>query len=477
MASARATHPMEKTLGHPRLLPALPLLLWACSTGTPRQDGAGQDGARQDAAKQDGESPALDGRKEIADLGKVGDAPALTTGKTCAPLPSPTGPTRTVHPGDDLAGALSAVASGDTLLLGDGIYHAANLWIRTPGVTVRSERGDREKVIVDGDYKGGSIFEVQASNVTIADISVQHAQYHPIHIAPSGADLTGNVVYNVHVIDPAQQAIKINANNTGSSATHFADNGLVACSHLELTDAGRPHVDPVATGCYTGGIDAHEARGWTYRDNLIEGFYCATGIAEYGIHLWTGSRDDIVERNRLFNNTRAIGLGENPGSSRSYSDSPCPGVTTAMHYGGIVRNNVILGDEPGLFASESGFDTGIALWDACGATVVHNTVYSTGAMFRALDARFAQTSGQAANNFASHRIAVRDNATTIITGHGNVETATAADFVDAANHDLHLSAQAATASDRGVPLDSGLCDEDFDGDPRGGARDIGADER
>jgi hypothetical protein len=439
---------------------AFAILLLACSSG-----------------KTEGGVPALDGGNSIPDAGSTADAATIAAGASCAPLPAPTGRTRTVHPGDDLASALSALASGDTLLLGEGTYHAANLWVRTPGVTVRAEKGDREKVIVDGDYSGGSIFEVQASNVSIADITIQHSQYHPIHIAPSGSDMTGDVVYNVHVIDPAQQAIKINANNTGSAATYFTDNGLVACSHLELTDAGRPHVDPVATGCYTGGIDAHEARSWTYRDNLIEGFYCPTGIAEYGIHLWTGSRDDVVERNRLFNNTRAIGLGENPGSSRSYADSPCAGVTMAMHYGGLVRNNFILGDDPNLYASESGFDTGIALWDACGTTVVHNTIFSTGTMFRAIDARFAQTSGQATNNFASHRIAVRDNATTVISGRGNLEVAAATDFADVAAHDLHLSAQASSAIDHGVAVDDGICDDDIDGTPRGAARDIGADER
>ncbi len=463
----------------PRLMPVLPMLLLACSSGRAGTEGGALawEGGIFDDTRGTPDASVVPDAKGAADMGSAADAWTSTAGVSCGPLPAPTGPTRTVHPGDDLASALSALASGDTLLLGEGTYHAANLWIRTPGVTVRSEKGDREKVIVDGDYSGGSIFEVQASNVTIADITVQHSQYHPIHIAPSSADMTGDVVYNVHVIDPAQQAIKINANDTGSSATHFADNGLVACSHLELTDTGRPHVDPVATGCYTGGIDAHEARGWTYRDNLIEGFYCPTGIAEYGIHLWTGSRDDIVERNRLFNNTRAIGLGENPGSSRSYSDSPCAGVAMAMHYGGIVRNNFILGDDPDLFASESGFDTGIALWDACGAAVVHNSIFSTGTMFRAIDARFAQTSGQAANNFANQRIAVRDNATTVISDRGNLEMAAAMDFVNAANHDLHLSAQASTAIDRGVAIDSGLCDDDIDGTARGAARDIGADER
>jgi len=51
---------------------------------------------------------------------------------------------------------------------------------------------------------------VAASNVTVADLTLREAYDHPIHVMPSGRRRTGTSVYNVHVIDPGQQAIKVN---------------------------------------------------------------------------------------------------------------------------------------------------------------------------------------------------------------------------------------------------------------------------
>ncbi|MCD6400417.1 MAG: hypothetical protein J7L73_00680, partial [Anaerolineales bacterium] len=118
--------------------------------------------------------------------------------------------------------------------------------------------------------------------------------------------------YNVHIIDPGEQAIKINPVDN----EHFPDYGTVACSHIELTDSGRTHI---RNNCYTGGIDAHRARGWVVRDNLIEGFWCASGLSEHAVHFWKGSRGTLVERNDLDNNARGIGFGLiESGEGRTY---------------------------------------------------------------------------------------------------------------------------------------------------------------
>jgi len=54
----------------------------------------------------------------------------------------------------------------------------------------------------------------------------------------------------------------------------------------------------------------------------------------------------------------------------------------------------------------------------------------------------------------------------------------AGDARDGFGGDLHLLPTTVTAINEGVPLTSGLCDDDIDGEPRpfGPARDIGADE-
>ena len=235
----------------------------------------------------------------------------------------------------------------------------------------------------------------------------------------------------MHVVDPGEQAIKINADAT---QTLFADHGVVRCSHLELTDAGRTHI---RNNCYTGGIDGHRARGWQIRDNLIEGFWCASGLSEHGVHFWTGSRDTLVERNVIRNSARGIGFGLGQGTpGRAYGDAPAAGGANLGHYDGVVRNNAVFAGDDRLFDSGSGFDLGIGLEEACGTRVLHNTVFSTRAPFSSIEGRFLRTTATVTNNLASHNLRVRDGAS--LAQAGNLLGAPAALFVDAAGGELHL---------------------------------------
>ena len=266
-------------------------------------------------------------------------------------------------------------------------------------------------MILDDNYSRTEIVSIVASNVTIADLTIKRAGTHPIHVTTGSSNTLNTLIYNVHLIDPAQQAIKINPNPGG----YYPDNGVIACSHIELTDAGRPHVDNVSTPCYTGGVDAHQARDWTIRDNLIEGFWCNTGLSEHGIHLWRGCRDTLVERNVLNNNAGGIGFGlETDGSGRTYADNPCPGASGYVDdYGGIIRNNFVFANNSSLFASSSGFDTGIALWNSCDGRVLHNTVYTANPdrTFSAVEWRFPNTEADIINNLVNESMLAGDGAT------------------------------------------------------------------
>jgi hypothetical protein len=332
---------------------------------------------------------------------------------------------------------------------------------------VRSKSGSREAVIVDGNYQGSEIFAVTASNVTIADLTVTRAPTHPIHIQTSGASITGVTVYNVHVKDPGQQGIKI---NSGDSKTTWTDNGTIACSHIDLTSAGRPQVQ----NCYTGGVDGHQSRGWHLHDNLIEGFWCASGLSEHGIHFWTGSRDTVIERNKIRNCARGVGLGLAPGSStdavRTYTDwPPCsnvsPGYGVVEHYGGIVRNNFVSADDPALFASSSGFDNGIEIDATCAPQIVHNTIASTLAPVSSSSEWRFGSDPLLVNNLASATLKDRDG-NGRATQKGSVTSAQASWFVGEAAGDLHLVAAAAAAIKKGVALAAGQCDDDIDGKAR-----------
>lgn len=398
----------------------------------------------------------------------------------CPALPPPTGVTVTVGSEQAIWDAVNTATSGATILIADGTYNLGAygyyLWIDTPNITLRSASGRRDSVILDDSYSRSEIITITASNVTIADLTLKQAGTHPIHVvSTSGGNTLNTLIYNVHIVDPGQQAIKINPH---ANPVHFTDDGVVACSTIELTDAGRAKVWEINGSCYTGGVDGHQSRGWVVRDNIIKGFWCPQGLSEHGVHFWTGSRDTIVERNWLINNARGIGFGlREIGSGRTYdADDPCPDATGYVgHFDGIIRNNFIFADRDELFASQYGTDGGIALAQACGVQVLHNTVAFTQSPFAAIEYRFSNTDADLTNNLVTHNLEDRGGAAVLS---GNLSNRPLSLFVDGANGDLHLKSSADAAIDQAVAIAAGLCDDDFDNQsrPEGSARDIGADE-
>lgn len=395
----------------------------------------------------------------------------------CPRLPEPGGTVVRVSTVSELQDAVNSSAPNTTILVADGVYDLDGAYFRmdTPGLTLRSDSGSREAVVLDGNYVSTEIIQVVASDVTIADLTLREAFYHPIHVTSApGIDVENTLIYNVHVVDAGEQAIKINPGAAG----RYPDDGVVACSHIELTDAGRSHI---RNDCYTGGVDAHQAQGWVIRDNVIQGFWCETGLSQHGVHLWRGSRDTVVERNVLRDNARGIGFGmATSGEARTYPDAPCPSALGGYvdHYDGIIRNNFSFVSQERLFASEYSFDCGICLWQACGADVLHNTVVSTRAPnSSSIEWRFGNTRADIINNLVSHNLLARDGDPIAFLA-GNLSDATLSLFVDGAGGDLHLTGTADAAIDRGVSVAQSLCDDDIDGDarPLGAARDIGADE-
>jgi hypothetical protein len=398
----------------------------------------------------------------------------------CPALPPPTGTTVTADSEEAIWNAVNNATSGTTILIADGTYNLGAkgyyLWIDTPNVTLRSAGGRRDSVIFDDNYSRSEIITIAASDVTIADMTLKRAGTHPIHVVSTiGAATLNTLIYNVHIIDPGQQAIKINPH---SNPIHFTDDGVVACSTIELTDAGRTKVWEINSSCYTGGVDGHQSRGWVIRDNIIKGFWCPQGLSEHGVHFWTGSRDTIVERNWLINNARGIGFGlRESGNGRTYDgDDPCPDASGHVgHFDGIIRNNFIFAGRDELFASQSGADGGIALAQACGAQVLHNTAAFVQSPFAAIEWRFSNTDAELFNNLVTHNLRDRGGAAVLS---GNLSDQPLSLFVDGAKGDLHLNGSADAAIDQAVAIAAGLSDDDFDNQtrPAGNSRDIGADE-
>lgn len=144
------------------------------------------------------------------DSGRVVDnCPDLDPIERCKPLDASVGNIINVTP-DQVANLQSIIydaEEGDVIVLDSGTYdlNGQYLWVRTPGVTIRSKTGNPDDVIIDGNYKTTEIITVAASDVTIAEITLQKAYTHPIHVTSSAlGDTLNTMIYRVTIIDPRE---------------------------------------------------------------------------------------------------------------------------------------------------------------------------------------------------------------------------------------------------------------------------------
>jgi hypothetical protein len=411
--------------------------------------------------------------------GILSAAALLATGvhpqSLCPDWTDPHGVLVDLAPTDNLVAAVENAIAGTTLLLASGTYKlTSTLRFNRPGVTLRSKSGNREDVILDGN-KGGipldpsaflnEVIAVSASRVVIADLTIRYARHHDIHAYAGPAGTVNHLLFrNLHVYDAGEQLIKVNSD--GKTPPSWVDSSVVECSLIEFKD--NTVMEPQGEGFYTGGIDIHGGMGWTIRGNHFRNIQRGGKTMEHAVHMWSKSRDAIIERNRFEDVYRAIGLGMKTAATtleRKYAD----GKGDAPYFdflGGIVRNNVV-SNRTGIH-----LESGIELMNVLNVEVYHNTVVSADKPFTSIEYRWPNTSVVLKNNLASHNISARDGAKAEVGG--NLENAPAVLFKDRFAGDFRLAGTAAAAVDCGVPLPEGKAPQDFDGAARDGKPDIGA---
>lgn len=425
-----------------------------------------------------GQADGITGGK--AGSGNSGGTLALPS-EGCVPLTALSDDAIIVTPdqSDELPRIVREAQVGATIALADGTYRmtssdeaARRIQITRAGITLRSASGQPESVIIDGEYRSEEMITINASDVTVAGLTLMHAVNHPIHVMGGPTENIRNVrLTGLRIIDAGEQFVKVNG--SGKTPNTYADDGILECSLLELTAQGRPQVEPNPGGCYTGGIDAHSAQGWVVRLNTFRGIYCeGSGLAEHAVHFWSASRDTLVERNTIIDCARGIGFGLGDGSGagadREYEDDPSPDANGYVgHHGGVIRNNWISISEGNEY-----FDTGIELEQAHGVRVLHNTLLHPTTAFASIAPRFANTSVELANNLMVS-LRERDGAT-VGSSHDSM-AASAELFVNASTHDLHLAPSAAVAIDQGEAEDDAGLDIDGNSHDRG-PPDLGAHE-
>jgi len=348
---------------------------------------------------------------------------------------------------DGLVSAVSQAAQGgDTeILLADGTYTLDNmLWVEANGLTVRSQSGDRDAVIIQGQGMTGGvshIFNVAGTDFTVRDMTLRLVANHAVQLQPSA---TGATIQNLVIQDTGEQMIKGSWDSNDPDTA--ADNGRVEGCLFQYTAGIGPQY-------YIGGIDVHRARNWVVRSNTF--MYIRSpeeDLAEYAIHFWSNAENTLVERNTIINCDRGIGFG----------------LGDRGHQGGIIRNNAIYHD-----GSDGHHDVGICLESAQDAQVYNNTIYLRHDYPNAIEYRYAETTGlYIANNLTNRAITSRDGGSATVTT--NVTDAQEGWFRNLEAADLYPAYAVPEVVDRGLAIEGLVDDHDGRDRPQGAGYDIGA---
>ncbi len=361
-------------------------------------------------------------------------------------LPSQYVKVTTVAELQDALQQANAMNGNLNIVLAKGNYQlSTNLLYISPNMKnlkIVGETGNSNDVILRGKGMNGNvthIFNIAASHVTIANMTIGWVFYHPIQIhGESNADSC--IIHNVKIIDGNEQFIKISGS---ANETNGSDGGIISCCHFEFS-AG------VGNQYYTGGIDGHHCVNWIVRNNIFKHIRSPeTNLAEHAIHFWSNSKNIITENNHIINCDRGIGYG--------LGDDPARG-----NFGGIIRNNII----------HTSRDVGIGIEYSPDVKIYNNTVW-TDNYFNSIEYRFSNTTNtHIANNLSNKRIINRDNAHAVL--ENNYIAAEKSMFTDPANNNFHLSGMDTRIIGKGKFLHE--VTTDFDCEVRSVNFDIGADQ-
>jgi len=264
------------------------------------------------------------------------------------------------------------VAGNVTVLLKEGEYKLAKgILIAADNVTYCSLSGNREKVILNGDFKATHVFWVQSDNVIIKDLTLGWVNNHGIQVqGERGVDSA--VFQNLRIVNCREQMLK----GSAGKEEIYSKNCLVENCLFEFSEGK-------AYQAYTGGIDVHRGKSWIVRDNIFRGIKTeGNDLTEGAVHFWSDSQDTLIENNLIIECDRGIMLG----------------LDNSAHYGGEIRGNKI----------QTVKDTGIYLANAKGAKIYENTVFVDANYPNAIEYRFPGTEVEIFNNITNKQIKARN---------------------------------------------------------------------
>ncbi|MDA1014483.1 MAG: GDSL-type esterase/lipase family protein [Planctomycetota bacterium] len=275
-------------------------------------------------------------------------------------LPKPSGQVLRVRTVDELLTASKEVQPRGTILVADGHYMLPRYFDLTADqVTLRSESGDRHKVILDGaNSRHGELVGITgATGVTIADVTVQNVKWNGIKINSNhGAERA--TIHNCVIHNVWQRGIKAPA--MPKAQGDKGPRGCIIRYCLFYNDRPKQFADDETdtdktfNGNYIGGIDVKNTIDWTITHNVFIGIQGRTREGRGCIYISENGRGCRIERNAFLNCDIAIALG-NP--SLGYSP---------LHAIDCVARNNFVSDCP---------ETGILMCYTQDCRIENNTVH------------------------------------------------------------------------------------------------------
>ena len=380
------------------------------------------------------------------------------------PLPAPTGRVVRVATPAALVAAVKNLQDGDTVLIADGRYQMPHgLYVDgANNVTIRGASGDPTRVVLDyaRARAGSAIGFNRTHHSTVAYLTIENRPQNGYKINHNvGAshiriyNCIGHNIWQRHVKVPGMP--DRNGQQQWSTGTRI-EYCLFYNDRPKRRGDDRGFDDRRRDGYnYIGGLDIMGADGWVIRNNVFINIRGGTGEGRGAIFMWNGSRRCVIEGNIIIDCDAGICLGNYSGRG---DRRHCEGF--------IVRNNFVTRcHEKNMLACHTR-----------NCRILNNTVFDPVHRKQRLLRLVAANDGLVVKNniFCGPRI-LRDRVTGKVTIENNLVSPKITDyFVAPERGDLHLTAKAAQAIDRGTRLKDVV--EDIDGRPRGDKPDLGADE-
>ena len=377
-------------------------------------------------------------------------------------LPPPTGQVIRTDSVDALFRAARDIGPEGTIVVADGHYMMPRYFeIRTNGVTLRGESGDRTRVVLDGaKSRHGELLGITAcSGVTVADLTVQNVMWNGIKLN-TNKNVQRVTIHNCVIRNVWQRGVKA-VRVPEEDRERVRPRGCRIQYCLFTNDRPkRFEDDPADTaerfgGDYIGGIDVMYPTDWVISDNVFVGIRGRTRSARGAIFLWHDARGCLVERNIIVDCDSGICLGNShrgPGTTIHCTDC-------------VVRNNFVTrAPENGILADYT---------QDC--AIVHNTVHHPENRLKRLIRLVHDNDGLlVANNLLSGPPMRREQIVGEIRLRGNVTRVSTDAFRDPRVGDLHLRGNLSGVT-AAVERLSQVTD-DMDGDARPPRCTAGADE-